>query len=527
MAKAQPKRTAHEFSMTEAPPQSVGGILRKLGPGLIIAASIVGSGELIGTTKTGAEAGFTLLWLILIGCVIKVFVQVEFGRYSICQGRTTIEALNDLPGPRLRFNWLVWYWLAMFLASTGQLGGIVGGVGQSMALTVPITGDFLQVVDEEPRLKREQTDYDRRLGELTTLLEQEGRSSDEARRRAADRLGTRPAAPYTRDDVYWSGIITFVTAILLVVGRYRLVQTVATLLVAAFTLVTVFDVLILPLKGIVEINLQDVLQGLTFRLPPAVGDASPLATALATFGIIGVGAAELITYPYWCLEKGYARFTGPRDDSTGWAERARGWLRVLRWDAWCSMVVYTFATVAFYILGASVLHQRGLNPSGNQMIRVLSQMYADVFAPWGDLIFLGGAFAVLYSTFFVATAGNARIAADALRIFREERVDDVRLHVWVRRFCAALPFVSFGIYLVSKDPVGLVLLSGIMQSIMLPLLGGAALYYRYKSCDPRVAPSKTWDFWLWLSVFGLAIAGVWGAGDKLLHVALPALRHLF
>ena len=44
-------------------------VLKQLGPGLIIAGSIVGSGELIATTKTGAQAGITLLWLIILGCV--------------------------------------------------------------------------------------------------------------------------------------------------------------------------------------------------------------------------------------------------------------------------------------------------------------------------------------------------------------------------------------------------------------------------------------------------------------------------
>ncbi len=38
-----------------------------------------------------------------------------------------------------------------------------------------------------------------------------------------------------------------------------------------------------------------------------------IVTALATFGIIGVGASELISYPYWCLEKGYARSAGPEN----------------------------------------------------------------------------------------------------------------------------------------------------------------------------------------------------------------------
>ena len=68
------------------PPKTIRGILGSLGPGLLVAGAIVGSGELIATTVTGAEAGFWLLWLILLGCVIKVFVQVEVARYVIVSG---------------------------------------------------------------------------------------------------------------------------------------------------------------------------------------------------------------------------------------------------------------------------------------------------------------------------------------------------------------------------------------------------------------------------------------------------------
>ena len=50
------------------PPRTFLAVVRRLGPGLIVAGSIVGSGELIATTKVGAESGFVLLWLILIGC---------------------------------------------------------------------------------------------------------------------------------------------------------------------------------------------------------------------------------------------------------------------------------------------------------------------------------------------------------------------------------------------------------------------------------------------------------------------------
>src|SRR5215213_10432028 len=106
---SSPAQPAGESVQTfENPPSSILGILSRLGPGLIIAGSIVGSGELIATTKTGAEAGFWLLWLIMIGCVIKVFVQVELGRDAIVRGKTTMDALGEVPGPRIagRGNWL-------------------------------------------------------------------------------------------------------------------------------------------------------------------------------------------------------------------------------------------------------------------------------------------------------------------------------------------------------------------------------------------------------------------------------------
>ncbi len=97
-----------------------------------------------------------------------------------------------------------------------------------------------------------------------------------------------------------------------------------------------------------------------------------MALAVSTFGITGVGASELFAYPYWCIEKGYARSAGPRSDDEGWGRRARGWLRVMQLDAWFSMVVFTVATVAFYLLGAAVLRPQGLVPRGAGMIETLS-----------------------------------------------------------------------------------------------------------------------------------------------------------
>jgi Mn2+/Fe2+ NRAMP family transporter len=644
----------HDVSMIEAPPTTVFGILRRLGPGLIIAGSIVGSGELIATTATGAQAGFWLLWLIIIGCVIKVFVQVELGRYTIIYGRTTMKGMDEVPGPMiemnaggrpgsssLRGNWFLWYWLSVFVVSLGQLGGIVGGVGQAMAISMPLTAGgrtYNEQLDAKTtrivklhelqrsraqgkatddatgkieQLKREIAEFDLRIkgvagglfdgwdtnkDELVSLdeilqqdqrlwalllyradMDQDGKLSheefkatpktlapaigsqpfdvrdldddgflsedeffqqnerlfawlrDNADHDHDDRLslsefGKRPPALEANayDDRLWAAIITVITAVVLVLGRYGLIQSFSTFMVASFTVITIVNLIALQTNATYAITWQEIANGLSFRLTPKseVLGVSPLATALMTFGIIGVGGNELVSYPYWCLEKGYARFTGPREDSPEWFARANGWMRVMRWDCWCSMVVYTFATIAFYLLGAAILGRIKLSPEGNEMIRTLAVMYEPVFGTWTQFLFLFGAFAVLYSTFFVANASHARVFPDTLRVFGIAAKDDASYRNRVRFFSGLFPFLCLIIYILIPKPTTLVLASGAMQAIMLPMLSGGALYFRYFRTDKRMAPGRVWDILLWLSAIGMLIAGGW----LTLVILFPALK---
>jgi len=174
------------------------------------------------------------------------------------------------------------------------------------------------------------------------------------------------------------------------------------------------------------------------------------------------------------------------------------------------MVVYTFATVAFYLLGAAILGRAGLKPEGSNLVRTLSEMYVPVFGDWAQAVFLFGAFAVLYSTFFVATASHSRTLADALRVFGLSSGSEKAYVFWTRVFCGTLPLLFLGCYaFISRDPAILVLAGGFMGALMLPLLGLTALYFRYQRCDERLQPSPLWELLLWLSVVGLFIAGGW------------------
>lgn len=511
--KSRHKQDAHDtvsplpqLNCPVEPPRTFRATLGRLGPGVIIAGVIVGSGELIATTKLGAEAGFWLLWLVIIGCVIKVFTQVEFGRYTITWGQTSLKALDSVPGPRLKVNWLLWYWVILTVLGIAQLGGIVGGVGQALAISRPLTSrgvEYNRVQDELIKAKVE-------LAMAKTGTQ--GGSAIGQLEEKIDSLTTTIAEFKEPKDAYlWATIIAIATSVLLFFGRYGFIELMAMVLVATFTCVTIFTVLMLQFQPEWAVKGHELAAGLSFRLPPIVEGISrnPLATALAAFGIIGMGAGELIQYPYWCLEKGYARFTGTRDGTSQWIRRARGWLRVLQIDAWTSLVVYTFATVAFYLLGAAVLGRTGLNPGRADMIRTLTEMYVPVFGEWAPGIFLFGAFAVLYSTFFLSQAGNVRVVADGVGLFGLTDGSEKARQKWIRIFSAIWPLMSLGMYLFVKAPVAMILASGICQSIMLPMLGGAALYFRYRRCDVNLRPGRLWDAMLWISFAGFLVVGVW------------------
>lgn len=426
-------------------------ILRHIGPGLILTASIVGSGELIVTPKLAGEAGFTLLWLIILGCVIKVFVQVELGRYAVATGQTTLQALDSIPGPRLVVGWLVWLWLGMYVAIVFQVAGIVGGIAevfQSAGMTLN-------------------------------------------RRLIAVAVGAS-------------------CALLLALGRYRLVERFSTAMVAAFTLATVVAVGSLQWSPYAITGAQ-LASGFTFSLP------ENFLTAFAAFGIIGVGASELIYYPYWCLEKGYAANVGANDGSPGWLARARGWMRVMRTDAWISMAVYTAATAAFYLLGAAVLYAKGLRVTDLGLIDTLAHLYRESFGDWSFYAFLVGAFFVLYSTAFVATASNARLLVDGLALFQVIRLatpeDRAR---WVKVAVVLLPAVSVGMFMVWEKPVTLVFVGAVGQGLMLPFLAGAALYFRHRRTPPGLRPGRAWTAGLWLAALAMMAAGVYQAATELM-----------
>jgi manganese transport protein len=431
------------------PPTTFFGRLRYLGPGFILSAAIVGSGELIATTALGAKAGFVMFWIIIVSCLAKVALQLEFGKNAIYTGTFMMHNFNQLPGLRLRkTHWSIWLWLSLQGLKLLQVGGIVGGV--AIVLNMAWPGISVNI---------------------------------------------------------WAIASVLITSFLVYRGHYGPVEKGSLVMIILFTTVILISLILLQ-DTQYAIHWYQIKEGLQFSLPVTM-----VAMAFGAFGITGVGGDEIMYYNYWCIEKGYATYTGPNDGSPEWTARARGWFDVMYLDAVLSMVVYTIVTAAFYLLGAAVLHHGGIVPEGYAMVEVLSRIFTETIGPWAKNLFLVGAFFVLYSTLFTATASWSRVWGDAFGQLGWMKFDtpqhqkrSIGILSWI------LPAVWCILFLFIQAPVMMVILGGIATSILLLLVVYVSLVFRYKELPKSLFPSKTYDAFFWLSVISiLAVSGygVW------------------
>ena len=307
--------------------------------------------------------------------------------------------------------------------------------------------------------------------------------------------------------------ITASGALLLVTGRYKVVEVGSTLMVAAFTLSTIVAMIALQWTPY-RVSSAQLIDGLKFQLPAS------FTVAFAAFGITGVGASELIYYPYWCLEKGYARHIGARDDTPDWRRRMLGWLRVLHTDATLSMLIYTGATIAFYILGAAVLHGQGLQVTDRELIETLGQMYRQTLGTTGAWIFLIGAFAVCTPP-SSSRPRRTRGCSPTPPRFSGWRITATRRRAcgWYARHASGCRSRAAPCTFMFPQPVILVLIGAVGQGLMLPFLGAAALYFHHRRLAGVIHSSAIWTLFLWLSALAMMLAG----GYQLVQTLRPLL----
>ena len=536
MSLADPySRNAYEY---RDPPRGLKATLRHLGPGMILAGSVVGSGELIVTTKLGALAGFGLLWFVLLSCLVKVVVQTELARHTIASGETFLKVFNTLPGPASkRPAWLTLPWmtalvlgcvvaLAMFVqlepeqrnaqtaiwlaAGVIAVGVAVAWLGSRMRRP---EGEAVSALPAPPTINWFTWLW---LGSMLLVFVNSGAilggTGQVIEMVFPGMLGEGGAR-------YWSILLAALCGALLIAGTYASLEKTLVVLVSAFTLVTVVCTVLLRWTDF-AISWPDVAGGLSLGIPETM-DTTLVLTALAMYAGTGVAFGEMWNYTYWCVEKGYARSVGEPQPGSAWRKRARGWIRVMYTDAVVTMVVYTASTICFYLLGAAILNARGLDPDGRETIAALSAIYTDGLGSWAAGLFLVGAFFVLVSTVLSGAAGSSRMLADALGVIGLIDSSDYSVRLRFIRIFVVVALVLYAVayWLFENPPQMLLVTSSLIAAVMYPVLGLGTLYLRYRKVHPEIAPGKPTTAWLWACALILTIVSPAGI---LLAIAIGA-----
>jgi Mn2+/Fe2+ NRAMP family transporter len=427
-------------------PESFTRRLKYLGPGVLVAGTVVGSGELILTSSLGAAAGFGLLWFLLLACWSKSIVQAGLAKLCMLRNATFLNVFNDipgsLPGRYRRGSWVVWFFFLAGTLTIAGVGGILGGAARAVNLIDPD-------------------------------------------------ISTTVAAT----------VIAAICSIVVGAGSYRLLESLLVLVVSLFTAISMYCAIALQFTEY-SVSLGQVVAQQTLHI-----DTAYLALAAAVFGYTGVNSNETIAYSYFVLDKGYARNVGETDSPEG-VERAQGWLRVLRADVWLTLVLLTLSTVPFFFLGAGVLHEMGQIPENSNMLTVISAMYTEVLGAWAADLFIVGAFLVLFSTVIGALAADCRLLPDYLIETGFLRNDPVVRRRWVRASGYLYPFLYLGILLYFDNPLMLVIVGALFTAFLGPVLILGILYIEKTRIEPALRSGLTARILMYLALLLVSAVSV-------------------
>ena len=126
--------------------ESAGGLARPrtlmalIGPGLLLAASGVGAGDLAGAAFAGMRVGTGILWAALCGAFFKFVVTEGLARWQLATGTTLLEgAVLRLGRP------VLWFFLCYLLVWTLGVGSsLMSACGVATHALIPLFSDASQ-----------------------------------------------------------------------------------------------------------------------------------------------------------------------------------------------------------------------------------------------------------------------------------------------------------------------------------------------------------------------------------------------
>ncbi|MGB5541738.1 MAG: Nramp family divalent metal transporter [Gammaproteobacteria bacterium] len=356
-------------------------MLRDIGPGLVIAATGLGAGDLVVASVAGAKFGTTILWAAILGAIMKFTMNEGLARWQLATGTTLLEGwIQRLP------KFVSGYFFIYLLLWTFVVAGaLIAASGLAAHALYP----GLSVAN-------------------------------------------------------WGIVHSLLAAVLVLTGRYRLLEPLMKLFMAVMMLV------VLVCAAWVAPDLAVIASGL---LIPSI----PQGSVLFIIGVIGGvgGSVTLLCYGYWIRERNW---TTPDD-----LVRSRRDLAV----------AYTL-TGLFGV--AVIIISAGVHPdtvTGPEMALAIAARLEEVVGPFGKWSFLVGFWSAVFSSMLGVWQGVPYLFADFVEQYawrdRQPRAVSTRSHAY-RGYLLYIAVPPMILMLAGK-PVWLVLIYAVAGAFFMPLLG--------------------------------------------------------
>lgn len=304
--------------------------LKKLGPGLLFAGAAIGVSHLVQSTRAGADYGFGLLWALLLINLIK-YPFFQFGpRYAAATGKSLLDGYLKLGKPILVIYFVLTI-LTMFTIQT--------------AVTIVTAGLAVHLFG------------------------------------------------ITESAAIWSVVILMVCAVLLVIGKYKLLDKLMKAVIITLTLSTVIAVFFAFRESIAETTAQ--LPSLTQIVPEGTAG---VAFLIAFMGWMPAPFDISVWHSLWTVEK---KSTQETTVKTALFDFNIGYLGTV------------ILGVGFVSLGALVMFGTGesFSPKGGVFAQQLITMYTNSLGDWAA-IFVGiAAITTMFSTTLTTLDASPRAMA--------------------------------------------------------------------------------------------------------------------
>lgn len=456
-------------NQTEKVPQGWWRRLAWLGPGLLWMLSAVGTGSILFTPRVAAAYQYQLLWLLLFVVALMWIMIREMARYSIVTGRSMLDGMNDLPGPR---GWAVWViFIPQLLAAAVGIAGLAAVVGSAVSAFLPA-----------------------------------------------------PAST-------WGIAIVVICAAVTASGKYGLVEAISRIMAIALMVMAIVTAIMVwdgGLEVFVGLRPSWPQDADWYVIIPWVGTilAGSMGiiwfgywTAARGFGGGIMGDDETVTSRQDDHESlGQAA----EQDESSRKQAVRSWIRLMNGTAALGVIGGLLVLLAFMILGAELLAPQGIMPAGPEVAVELTKLFSEVWGEFGRYLMLIAIMIALGGSILANQDGWGRSFADINLILAQAPAGKkqgplsrqlARLNAWFgkngqpRRNLKRLYIlgitgvVPVAILLVATDPVRVMSLSGIIAAAHTPFIVLIALWVNRRQLPIDLRPGL-------LATTAMAVAGL-------------------